>query len=168
MAVGRSRVGLDYHLILQGVRCLDILRIKGIRQGAPSEDDIRRVKLFYGQLVGSTFVKNLFDVVVLVDYHYGHIAFTGVRKHEGSAFTDIDDSETVKGIAVHADDVLLVKRGGLAVVAPPVHTSGHLQGSIDLSSRFCAHIVVDVNLDCFHGVFSFYMLSLRCFVWISS
>ena len=65
-------------------------------------------------------MKDLVDVVVFVDHHYGHVAVARVRESECCTVADVHDREAVERVTVLADHSLVVDRTRLTIVMPAV------------------------------------------------
>ena len=69
-------------------------------------------------------MKDLIDVMILVDHHQRHITLAGVWKCNSRILGDVNNGTAVECIAVHAGYVLFVDRSGLTIVPhlfkPPV------------------------------------------------
>lgn len=144
--------GLDFQLILQFVGYLDVAGVNRICKRPGRKRNVWRVKLFDRELVYASLMKNLVDILVFVDNHYREIAIAGIRDGQSRPLADINDSEAVERIAIHANHVLLIERRGHAIMVPAVNAAGQSHVSIELECGLCPHVIVDVYLYALIGV----------------
>ena len=141
-------------LILQRVDGSDIVRIVWIDENARCQANELRVEFVECQLVGSSFMVDAVDEVILIDHHHREVAISRIGQRHRRRLAEVDDDRTVERVAILPDDRLVVERRDCPRVRP---NAGVAAERTEHSIRFCSCEVGNVDVFARHRDPLFYV-----------
>ena len=143
-----GRLGRQSEAVLDGGHAVEVVRIVRVDEHARCDEDVGRLVAVDTEFVHAGIVKDLVDVVILVDDHHRHVPITVLRHRERRAVTDVHDGEAVERVPVHADHGLVIDRCRGAMVRPGVHRFRIGVQTGEHPVRLSPHEVVDIHTLC--------------------
>ena len=136
---------MQYELVLQAVDGVEVRGVVRVDEDAGGDGDEFGVEPVDRERMLASGVEYVVDVVVVVDDHHREVTVARVGNRQCCTVRDVDDRAAVEGVAVLANDPLVVDRRGLAVMNQLVDADVLCEGS-EHAVGFRANKVVDVDM----------------------